>query len=148
MVPNTRKSLKPTITIAVSDHERLARLAESHASRLPEVADELMAELERARVVPDERLSADVVRMGSKIRFTSDLGENRQVTLVFPGDADIAQGKVSILTPIGAALIGLSKGQSIDWTARDGRVHRLTVAAVEAPDRAAGPVSSQLRPAS
>ena len=86
--------------------------------------------------------------MGSKIRFTSDLGENRQVTLVFPGDADIAQGKVSILTPIGAALIGLSKGQSIDWTARDGRVHRLTVAAVEAPDRAAGPASSQLRPAS
>jgi regulator of nucleoside diphosphate kinase len=148
MVFKTRKSLKPAITIAVSDHERLARLAESHASRLPEVADELMAELERARVVPDERLSANVVRMGSKIRFTSDLGENRQVTLVFPGDADIAQGKVSILTPIGAALIGLSKGQSIDWTARDGRVHRLTVAAVEAPDRAAGPASSQLRPAS
>jgi regulator of nucleoside diphosphate kinase len=142
MVFKTRKSLKPAITIAVSDHERLARLAESHASRLPEVADELMAELERARVVPDERLSANVVRMGSKIRFTSDLGENRQVTLVFPGDADIAQGKVSILTPIGAALIGLSKGQSIDWTARDGRVHRLTVAAVEAPDRAAGPASS------
>jgi regulator of nucleoside diphosphate kinase len=148
MVFKTRKSLKPAITIAVSDHERLARLAESHASRLPEVADELMAELERARVVPDERLSANVVRMGSKIRFTRDLGENRQVTLVFPGDADIAQGKVSILTPIGAALIGLSKGQSIDWTARDGRVHRLTVAAVEAPDRAAGPASSQLRPAS
>jgi regulator of nucleoside diphosphate kinase len=148
MVFKTRKSLKPAITIAVSDHVRLARLAESHASRLPEVADELMAELERARVVPDERLSANVVRMGSKIRFTSDLGENRQVTLVFPGDADIAQGKVSILTPIGAALIGLSKGQSIDWTARDGRVHRLTVAAVEAPDRAAGPASSQLRPAS
>jgi regulator of nucleoside diphosphate kinase len=148
MVFKTRKSLKPAITIAVSDHERLARLAESHASRLPEVADELMAELERARVVPDERLSANVVRMGSKIRFTSDLGENRQVTLVFPGDADIAQGKVSILTPIGAALIGLSKGQSIDWTARDGRVHRLTVAAVEAPDRAACPASSQLRPAS
>jgi regulator of nucleoside diphosphate kinase len=148
MVFKTRKSLKPAITIAVSDYERLARLAESHASRLPEVADELMAELERARVVPDERLSANVVRMGSKIRFTRDLGENRQVTLVFPGDADIAQGKVSILTPIGAALIGLSKGQSIDWTARDGRVHRLTVAAVEAPDRAAGPASSQLRPAS
>jgi regulator of nucleoside diphosphate kinase len=148
MVFKTRKSLKPAITIAVSDHERLARLAESHASRLPEVADELRAELERARVVPDERLSANVVRMGSKIRFTSDLGENRQVTLVFPGDADIAQGKVSILTPIGAALIGLSKGQSIDWTARDGRVHRLTVAAVEAPDRAACPASSQLRPAS
>ncbi|NLS07838.1 nucleoside diphosphate kinase regulator [Rhizobium sp. P32RR-XVIII] len=148
MVPETRKSRKPAISMAVSDHERLARLAESHASRIPEVADELMAELERAHVVPDERLSADVVRMGSKLRFTSDLGEDRQVTLVFPSDADISEGKVSILTPIGAALIGLSKGQSIDWTARDGRVHRLTVAAVEAPDRAVDPASSQLRPAS
>jgi regulator of nucleoside diphosphate kinase len=148
MVPKTRKSLKPAIKMAVSDHERLARLAESHASRIPEVANELMAELERARVVPDERLSAGVVRMGSKLRFASDLGEDRQVTLVFPGDADIAEGKVSILMPIGTALIGLSKGQSINWTARDGRIHRLTVAAVEAPDPAADPASSQLRPAS
>lgn len=68
--------------------------------------------------------------MGSTLRFTSDLGEDRQVTLVFPGEADIAEGKVSVTTPIGAALIGLSAGQSIDWTARDGRVHRLTVESV------------------
>jgi regulator of nucleoside diphosphate kinase len=69
--------------------------------------------------------------MGSTLRFTSDLGEDRRVTLVFPGEADIAEGKVSILTPIGVALIGLSVGQSIDWTARDGQVHRLKVEAVD-----------------
>ncbi|WP_246712689.1 MULTISPECIES: GreA/GreB family elongation factor [unclassified Rhizobium] len=51
---------------------------------------------------------------------------------LFPGEANIAKGKVSILTPIGTALIGVSKGQSIDWLARDGQVHRLTVKAVEA----------------
>lgn len=69
--------------------------------------------------------------MGSSVRFSSDLGEERVVTLVFPGNADIAEGKVSILSPIGAALIGLAVGQSIDWTGADSRVHRLTVTAVE-----------------
>jgi regulator of nucleoside diphosphate kinase len=68
--------------------------------------------------------------MGSTLRYTSDLGEDRQVTLVYPGEADIAEGKISILTSIGAALIGLSSGQSIDWTTRDGRVHRLRVETV------------------
>ncbi|CAD7038299.1 nucleoside diphosphate kinase regulator [Pseudorhizobium endolithicum] len=133
MAPETKTHRKPAIIMTRSDHERLWRLAESYAARNPEVADELLAELDRARIVPDAKIAADVVRMGSSLRFTSDLGEDRQVTLVFPGEADIAAGKVSILTPIGAALIGLSAGQSINWTARDGRLHRLTVETVEAP---------------
>jgi|SRR5690606_32810418 len=139
MAPRSERHRKPAITITRSDRERLWRLAESHAAKNPDVADVLMAELERARIVEDGRLPADVVCMGSTVRFTSDHGEDRRVTLVFPGQADIAQGKISILTPIGAALIGLSAGQSIDWTARDGRVHRLTVEAVEAPATVPGP---------
>ena len=130
---DNKRQRKPAITITRSDRERLWRLAESYAVRNPDVADELLAELERARVVEDARIAANVVRMGSTLRFTSDLGEDRRVTLVFPGEADIAEGKISILTPIGAALIGLSAGQSIDWTARDGRVHRLTVKGGIAP---------------
>lgn len=136
MAPGTKKQNKPAIALTRSDHERLSRLAESYVARNPEVADQLLAELDRARIVDDSRISADVVRMGSTLRFTSDLGEDRRVTLVFPGEADIAEGKISILTPIGAALIGLSAGQSIDWTARDGRVHRLTVESVDAPGSA------------
>ena len=128
-----KKNRKPTITVTRTDSERLWRLAESYAERNPAVAEELLAELERAKVVADGRISADIVRMGSALRFISDLGEDRSVTLVFPGEADIAEGKVSILTPIGVALIGLAAGQSIDWTARDGRTHRLTVESVEAP---------------
>ena len=54
----------------------------------------------------------------------------RTITLVYPGDADISEGKVSVLTPIGTALLGLSEGQSMHWTARDGREHELTVTAV------------------
>lgn len=129
----TKKHRKPGIVVTRSDHERLARLAETYVTRSPDAADSLMDELERARVVDDARIATDVVRMGSTLRFTSDLGEDRQVTLVFPGEADIAEGKVSILTPIGIALIGLAAGQSIDWTARDGRTHRLTVEKVEGP---------------
>ena len=71
--------------------------------------------------------------MGSTLTFKPDTGEAKTVTLVFPGDADISEGKVSILTPVGTALIGLSAGQSIQWTARDGHRHELSVLAVSQP---------------
>ncbi len=150
MAPNQKTHRKPGIVVTRYDQERLSRLAESLAARNPKVSQDLLAELDRARIVQDGNIGADVVRMGSTLRFTSDLGQDRTVTLVFPGEADIAAGKVSVLTPIGAALIGLSAGQSIDWTARDGHVHRLTVEAVEAPaaSSAAAAASVKLRPAS
>lgn len=138
MAPAHNKRRKPAITISRSDHEALVRLADSIAERNPAVFEELTAELDRARVVTDNHLREDVVRMGSTLRYVTDSGEDRTVTLVFPAEADISAGKVSILTPIGAALIGLSAGQSIDWEARDGRIHRLTVESVEPLHREAG----------
>lgn len=135
MASDTKRKRKPAITMARSDHERLVRLAEEFLDRNAAVAEELLTELDRARVVADGRIAANVIRMGSTLRFTTDAGEDRRVTLVYPGEADIAAGKVSVLTPIGAALIGLSAAQSIDWTARDGRTHRLTVESVEEPER-------------
>jgi regulator of nucleoside diphosphate kinase len=131
MAPQTKRHRKPAISLTRTDHARLSRLAEAHALRNPTVSEELLMELDRARVVHDSSIGSDVVRMGSTVRFTSDLGEDRTVTVVFPGEADIAANKISILTPIGAALIGLSAGQSIDWVARDGRQHRLQVEHVE-----------------
>ena len=71
--------------------------------------------------------------MGSTVMFKPDTGDAKTVVLVFPGDADISEGKISILTPIGTALIGLSTGQSIMWTARDGRRHELSILAVDQP---------------
>jgi regulator of nucleoside diphosphate kinase len=131
MTTATDRQRKPAITIAASEHEKLTRLAEGAAARGFDVAEELLAELDRARVTADNRLPADVVRMGSGLRYATDSGERRAVTLVYPGMADIEAGRISILTPIGAALIGLRAGQSIDWTDRGGRTHRLTVLAVE-----------------
>jgi regulator of nucleoside diphosphate kinase len=150
MAQSIKKNRKPAITMTRTDSDRLWRLAESYAGKNPTVAEELVAELDRARVVDEGRIARNVVRMGSSLRFTSDVGEDRRVTLVFPGEADIAEGKISILTPIGVALIGLSAGQSIDWTARDGRIHRLTVETVEAPASAAAASepSAELRAAS
>ncbi|KQZ46607.1 nucleoside diphosphate kinase regulator [Rhizobium sp. Root149] len=149
MAPNKNTHRKPAIMVTQSDHDRLSRLADAHANRDPDASEELLAELDRVRV-QDGNIAADVVCMGSTLRFTSDLGEDRTVTLVFPGEADIAAGKISILTPIGAASIGLSAGQSIHWTARDGRVHRLTVETVQAPAEspAAPAATAELRPAS
>ncbi len=128
-----RRSGKPAIMIGKTDHERLSNLATDSLDRMPSVADELLGELERARIVRPEAIPANVVTMGSVLEYRADTGQQRQVTLVYPAEADIAAGKVSILTPIGTALIGLSEGQSIEWTARDARVHRLTVLSVKQP---------------
>ena len=122
---------KPNIVVSHSDLGRLTTLATGLLGRYPEVAKELLSEMDRAEVRSAEAISANIVQMGSCVVFRADDGQTRKVKLVFPGDADIADGRVSILTPIGAALIGLSEGQSMAWKTRDGRSRRLTVLAVE-----------------
>jgi len=123
--------LMPRIVVSESDHERLTGLATAALSRLPETAQELLAEMERAEIVGAPAVPTNVVQMGSTVTFRSDDGHKRRVTLVFPVEEDIAKSRVSVMTPIGAALIGLSEGQSIEWSARDGRRHELTVLAVK-----------------
>ncbi|MBV2143317.1 nucleoside diphosphate kinase regulator [Falsochrobactrum sp. TDYN1] len=121
---------KPNIVVSETDYERLMGLAGNVSEKLEEIAEELMLELDRAKVVPPKRLPENVVHMGSMVEYRSNDGHERRVTLVYPGEADIAQGKISILTPIGTALIGLTPGQSISWTARDGKLHELNVLTV------------------
>ncbi|MBA3449114.1 MAG: nucleoside diphosphate kinase regulator [Pseudaminobacter sp.] len=127
---------KPKLIIGATDHARLSTLAVQAAGRLPEVADELLFELDRAHIAPDGSVPEIVVQMGSSVTFKPDTGDARTVTLVFPGEADIAEGKVSILTPIGVALLGLSSGQAMTWAARDGRRHELVVLDVRRPQPA------------
>lgn len=75
--------------------------------------------------------------MGCQVEFRDDTtGKVQTVTLVYPGEADIAQGKISVLTPIGAALIGLRAGHSISWETRSGDIKRLTVLTVREPSPA------------
>ena len=121
----------PPIAIAQDDHAKLTDLALSIEDRLPAVAEALLAELDRAEIAPGDRLAAGVVRVGSTLVYRTDADGPRRVRLVWPGEADIAAGRISVLTPVGAALIGLAAGQSIAWTTRDGRVGNLVVEEVE-----------------
>jgi regulator of nucleoside diphosphate kinase len=130
---NIKQRREHEIVVSENDHARLTGLAESSLDRLPGIAEELLAEMERAKIRPLSRIPANVVRMGSTVTFRGGDGEVKTVTLVYPGKADIAEGKVSILTPVGAALIGLREGQSVAWTSRDGRRLELEIVAVEAP---------------
>ena len=98
---------------------------------MPGVGDYLQTELSRAIIAPDGTLGRDVVAMHSELEYRDDLSSvTRRVTLVYPGEQDVAAWKISVLTPIGAALIGLSAGQSIAFHDRTGEERRLTVTQV------------------
>ena len=88
--------------------------------------------MDRAKVVNDGSVPADVVRMGSTVTFKSDDGQTRTLKLVYPAEESVDEHRISVMTPVGAALVGLGVGQSISWTARDGKDHRLTVTKVKA----------------
>jgi transcription elongation GreA/GreB family factor len=101
----------------------------------PLAAGLLLDEIGRARICDDERAPADVVRMGSRVEFVDEAhGEARTVRLVWPAEADIAQGRVSVMTPVGAGLIGLRPGQSILWPDRGGEKRALRIVAVAPPE--------------
>ncbi len=119
------------IIVSNAEYERLTDLANASMERLPDVAHELLAELERAQIVDGKDLPKDVVRMGSTVTFKSDDGHVRTLKLVYPADESLDEHRISVMTPVGVALIGLAPGQSISWTARDGKHHRLTVTKVE-----------------
>lgn len=127
-------TLSPDIVLSAHDHRRLTDLAHAGINMASTVADDLLYELERADVLPDDQMPSDVVRMGCGVRYRTDDGGERDLTLVFPAEADIVHGRVSVMTPIGAALIGLRQGQSITWVARTGRKQMLTVLEVRPPE--------------
>nr|WP_183435117.1 nucleoside diphosphate kinase regulator [Methylobacterium sp. R2-1] len=124
----------PKIKVTAEDHARLTGLASAAIDRMPEVAAYLADELDRAQVVRAGKAAVGFVRMGCEVEFRDDTtGKVQGVTLVYPGEADISQGRISVLTPVGAALLGLSAGQSIDWATRTGAGKRLTVLGVREP---------------
>lgn len=122
----------PRIFISQAEERRLWAIAKAGLKRQPEAASSLLSELERAEIVPAIDMPPDVVRLDSTIEFEIDDGRRLTVQLVLPERADINAGRISVLTPVGAALIGLSKGQSFEWTGHDGVDRILTVLTVTA----------------
>lgn len=132
----------PPITINTEDAERLLRLAEIARRRLPDAAAVLTREVERANVVTRSQMLPGIVTMGSEVEFRDDTtGQVRRVVLAYPHEANLAEGRISVLTPIGAALIGLSVSQSIEWETPLGERRSLTVLRV-AP-KPAGPAVAE-----
>ena len=124
-------SAAPHIVVSKQDAARLEALLASVDAEGGEVAPALAAELDRAEYRELADMPEGVVMMGSHVRCIDETtGEQHALKLVYPADADLADGRVSILAPVGAALLGLSVGQSIQWPLPGGRVTRLTVAAV------------------
>lgn len=98
------------------------------------LSDELADELDRAIVVQKEQVPDDVVTMHARCTYIDErLGTQREIELVYPEEANPAQGKISVLTPVGSALLGLRVGQEIAWDFPDGSVRCLKVASVIQP---------------
>lgn len=119
---------KPKIVISSLDEERLLKLLESLPNNaFPGKAD-LEMELARAEVVDPQRIPANVVTMNSTVRFRLDAtGEEFCLTLVYPKDLDPNGGNISILAPVGSALLGLAQGDEIEWPRPGGGQLRLRI---------------------
>lgn len=132
MTTATSTPQDPPIVLDAAWSDRLEDLAAVAIEQgLEEVGDRLMTEVARATVLPTEEMPADVVNIGSEVRYRDEVtGREKTVTLVLPADVDIDNGRISVLTPIGAALIGLSAGAAIGWETREGEERRLTVLGV------------------
>ena len=129
----------PPITLSSLDLRRLEALLDTPEHRGSAAAAALDQELSRANVLPPERMPADVVTMNSAVTCVDEVGgDAHTLTLVYPRDADAAAGKVSVLAPVGVALLGLSLGQQIDWQAPGGRPLRVRVTAMRYQPEAAG----------
>ena len=131
-------NIKPPITMSSLDEARLERLLESDAYRQLPGVDALLSEMERANVVRPVDMPPDVVTMNSTIRFVDDSnGAEFEYTLVYPADAG-KPDTISVLAPVGSALLGLSVGQSIAWRVPGGRELDLRVLAVVRQPEAMG----------
>jgi len=123
---------RPPIHMIDTEADTLTDLALARQERSPEVSALLLEEINRAKIHPANKIPADVVTMHSRVEFVDEAsGASRTVELVYPADADIDAGRISIMTPVGAGLIGLREGQSILWPDRDGQQRRLSIVKVE-----------------
>jgi len=110
----TRGSRKPPIHLSEADYDVIADLALAMQKRAPDLAKLILDEINRAKIHGEGKLPADVVTLGSEVAYLDDsTGEERRLRLVLPQDADIAAERISVMTPVGAGLIGMSVGREI-----------------------------------
>ena len=132
-------SPQPSIILTRLDVQRLEALIDNLDDSLPGVVA-LQNELDRAEsVVGHDEVPAGVVTMNSRVHCREQgSGKDYHLTLVYPKDANADEGKISILAPVGSALLGLQVGQHINWPAPGGKTLKLELLEVEYQPEAAG----------
>ena len=126
--------VRPPLHLLASESDLVAGLALQAEHRNPVVAAMLLEEIERAELHEADTMPADAVMLGSEVSFVDERSKRmRTVKLVLPVDANIAEGRISIMTPMGAALYGLRAGDAIDWPDNDGNARRITIKRVSQP---------------
>ena len=127
-------ALRPPIHLPAAESDVVADLALRAEHRHPVVAAMLLEEIERAELHGPDTMPDGHVRLGSTVAFIDDRTHQvREVRLVLPGEANIAEGRISILTPMGAALYGLAAGHCIDWPDLNGNARPIRIVRVEQP---------------
>ena len=129
---------RPPIHLLASESDLVATLALRAEHRHPVVAAILLEEIERAELHDADEMPEGHIRLNSRVTFIDERsGQARSVQLVLPGHANIAEGRISILTPMGAALYGLSEGACIEWPDIEGNERPIRVMRVEQPEEGA-----------
>jgi regulator of nucleoside diphosphate kinase len=122
----------PVITVSTVDYKRIESVLETLPSSYDEVIDKLFEELDRANLVEPTAVPPTLVTMNSRVRFTViATGATIVRTLVYPKDQSSNEENISILTPLGSALLGLSVGQEIEWKIDPQRTVRVRIDAIE-----------------
>ena len=128
---------RPKIILSSQDLDRLEALLDSLPATAFPGQDELHAELDRAEVVEPQEIPPDVVTMNSTVRFALESGEEFCLTLVYPKDTDGSADRISVLAPVGSALLGLSAGDYIEWPRPGGGMMKVRIVeVVYQPERA------------
>jgi|TARA_R110000764_G_scaffold38012_2_gene84210 regulator of nucleoside diphosphate kinase len=129
---------KPQITISSLDAVRLEKILDSLSySQFPN-KDDLQEEIDRADIVEPKEMPSNIVTMNSTVIFkVISSGKEFSKTLVYPKDADGSEDRISVLAPIGSALLGMKEGDQIDWPRPGGDVLSVSIISVEyQPERA------------
>lgn len=138
MVFTETGAARPPIHLLAAESDLIASLALDAEHRQPVVAAMLLEEIERAELHDLDQMPPGHVRLNSTVTYKDERsGQMRTIELVLPARANIAEGRVSILTPMGAALYGLSEGACINWPDLEGHERPITVVRVEEPEEGA-----------
>ena len=124
----------PAIYLSSADYDLIAEFALRMAPRDPELSQIVLQEIDRAQIHEGSAILADTVGIGSEVTFSDGSNDaERTVRVVLPGQADIGQDRISVMTPVGAGLIGMRVGGQIEWPRPDGSPRLLTILRVDNP---------------